>query len=134
MRKISNQKTQTGYYHQPKLEKYLKLKKIIKTNEGFSAVIYNDQLGFKTIGYGHLIKKNDNFKRNKSYSKKFLLKIFDEDFYICLRHFKKLYPTLLFPGKRQFAVGDQKIGDRLLDSIHFFSWIKSVRKIQNLGN
>ena len=38
---------------------YHNLKKRIKLNEGFSSKPYKDQLGFLTIGYGHLILSNE---------------------------------------------------------------------------
>ena len=36
------------------------LEKRIKENEGFSQERYDDHLGFATIGYGHLITKDDD--------------------------------------------------------------------------
>ena len=57
-----------------------KIKKIIKKNEGYRNKLYYDQLGYTTIGYGHLIKKNEIFIKNKKYSKKHLSKIFENDF------------------------------------------------------
>jgi len=46
---------------------YYNLKKRIKLNEGFSSKPYKDQLGYLTIGYGHLILSNE--KMNKELSK-----------------------------------------------------------------
>ncbi len=59
---------------------FLKLKSRIRLHEGFSNKIYLDQLGHKTIGYGHLIKKTDKFIINKKYSKNFLNHFFEKDF------------------------------------------------------
>lgn len=56
------------------------LKKRIKINEGYSNKPYRDQLGFYTIGYGHLIRKNENKYFKKIYNKKYFESIFDKDF------------------------------------------------------
>ena len=57
-----------------------KLSKRIKKNEGYKNQIYLDQLGHKTIGFGHLIKKNDKFIVGRKYKKKILNEIFIKDF------------------------------------------------------
>jgi len=41
------------------LTKYKLLKSRIKKNEGYKSFVYFDQLGFPTIGHGHLIKPNE---------------------------------------------------------------------------
>tara|TARA_B110000196_G_C21019239_1_gene601909 strand:- start:359 stop:787 length:429 start_codon:yes stop_codon:yes gene_type:complete len=59
---------------------YRNLKKRIKKNEGYSKKPYTDQLGFLTIGYGHLIKPNEkHFLKNKFNNKDFK-RIFLHDF------------------------------------------------------
>lgn len=58
------------------------IKNRIKQHEGFRNSIYKDSLGFKTIGYGHLITPNDNFLENYDYSKEILEEIFEKDFEI----------------------------------------------------
>ena len=63
---------------------FRKLKDRIKKNEGYSDKPYQDQLGFYTIGYGHLITE----KENKYYIKKFKKKHFEELFEI---DFKKAH-------------------------------------------
>ncbi len=59
---------------------YQNLKKRIKKNEGFSFKPYRDQLGFLTIGYGHLILSNEKeltkIKKNKTELEKIFLKDF----------------------------------------------------------
>jgi len=60
--------------------KYLLLKRRIKKNEGFSKTPYKDQLGNYTIGYGHLIKKNERYFFIKNFKKDFFQKLFEEDF------------------------------------------------------
>ena len=68
---------------------YKKLKKIIKKNEGYSSKPYKDQLGFLTIGYGHLILSSEKKLIQKNISKKQLEKIFTKDFNKALSDFNK---------------------------------------------
>ena len=68
-----------------------KLKKRIKKNEGFSYKPYKDQLGFYTIGYGHLIKPNEKKYFNKNYKKKYFDDLFESDFNKSLKEYKKLF-------------------------------------------
>ena len=73
------------------MNKYLKLIKRIKKNEGFSCVAYSDSLGFDTIGYGHLIKDNEKELLNSSFPKKFLLNLFYLDFKKALKDYERFY-------------------------------------------
>ncbi len=75
------------------MKKFILLKKRIKKNEGFRNKSYSDSLGFKTIGYGHLIKKNETRFLKKSFSKKYLTKLFDKDFCKALDDYIKNYST-----------------------------------------
>ena len=59
---------------------YNDLKARIKEHEGFVPKIYKDQLGFKTIGFGHLVLPTDKFKEGVTYKKKDLEEVFDSDF------------------------------------------------------
>ena len=59
---------------------YNDLKARIKEHEGFVPKIYKDQLGFKTIGFGHLVLETDRFKEGVTYKKKDLEEVFDSDF------------------------------------------------------
>lgn len=67
--------------------KYFNLKKRIKQNEGFSNKPYLDQLGFLTIGYGHLILPKEKDLLKKKIKKTELEKIFQEDFKKTLNNF-----------------------------------------------
>ena len=69
--------------------RYLKLIKRIKKNEGFSFKPYKDQLGFLTIGYGHLILSNEKHLTEKKLSKAKLEKIFIQDFKNTTKNYKK---------------------------------------------
>ena len=70
---------------------YRKLKLRIKKNEGYSAKPYKDQLGFYTIGYGHLIKSNEKHYFKSNFTKKEFNTIFDLDFDKALKTYKKLF-------------------------------------------
>ena len=66
------------------------LKKRIKKNEGYTQRAYKDQLGFSTIGYGHLIKKNENIYFKKNFSKKYFEDLFKKDFNKALSEYMRL--------------------------------------------
>ncbi len=68
---------------------YYNLKKRIKLNEGFSLKPYKDQLGYLTIGYGHLILSNEKNLFKKKLQKKDFEKIFEKDFNKALNNFNK---------------------------------------------
>ena len=71
---------------------FKELKDRIKKNEGYSDKPYQDQLGFYTIGYGHLITE----KENKYYIKKFKKKYFEELFEIDFKKAHELYKKNFF--------------------------------------
>ena len=68
---------------------YKNLKERLKKNEGFSKKPYFDQLGFLTIGYGHLILKGEDNLKYKNITKKKLEKIFLNDFNNAVSDFNK---------------------------------------------
>ena len=69
---------------------YQEIKQRIKLHEGYRDTIYADSLGFKTIGYGHLITSEDNFKENIKYSKEILEQYFEKDFSIAVKGAEEL--------------------------------------------
>ena len=68
---------------------YRLLKKRIKKNEGFSLKPYKDQLGYFTIGYGHLILPNETYLLKNKTNKLQLNSIFDQDFERALGDYKR---------------------------------------------
>ena len=70
------------------------LKARIKEHEGFVPKIYKDQLGFKTIGFGHLVLPTDKFKEDVTYKKKDLEEVFDSDFNIAKSNANQLIEGL----------------------------------------
>lgn len=52
-------------------------------------------------------------------------------------NFKRQYPSILFPGKTEYKVGDRASdfpSDRIIDSINPFTWWKAVRLIETHGS
>jgi len=58
------------------------LKERIKEHEGYRGIVYKDSLGFATIGYGHLVTKEDNYEEGIEYSQEQLEAVFESDFLI----------------------------------------------------
>ena len=94
-------KTQTGCFHQHSLFNFSKLCIRIKKNEGYSKKPYKDQLGYYTIGYGHLIRRADNFLFKKPQSKIFFNKLFLKDLNKATQNFKKHYNVKKIPNNVQ---------------------------------
>ncbi len=65
------------------------LKIRIKKNEGYSSKPYKDQLGFYTIGYGHLIREKEDKYFIKKYNKTHFEKLFEKDFKKAESQYKK---------------------------------------------
>ena len=95
---------------------YSNLKLRIKNNEGYSDKPYRDQLGFFTIGYGHLIRPDENKYLKNSYSKKYFENLFEEDFNKALLQYKKSFFTKTHGQKEKelliemlFQLGDKGV-------------------------
>ena len=89
---MKNQTAQQGLlgrWYQLNNLRYLKLIKRIKKNEGFSSTPYKDQLGFLTIGYGHLILSNEKYLIETKQNKAKLEKLFIQDFNNAVKDYKK---------------------------------------------
>ena len=89
---MKNQRTQKGLlgrWYQLNNLRYLKLIKRIKKNEGFSSIPYKDQLGFLTIGYGHLILSEEKYLIETKPTKTKLEKLFIQDFKNAVKDYKK---------------------------------------------
>ena len=66
------------------------IKQRIKEHEGFRDTVYSDSLGFRTIGYGHLVLDSDNFVEDVTYDKETLEEVFDNDFKIAVDSAREL--------------------------------------------
>ena len=73
------------------MNKFIKLKNRIKANEGYRNKAYSDSLGFLTIGYGHLIRKNEKKLINLTHSNKQLASLFELDFKKAFNDYLKYY-------------------------------------------
>ncbi|MDC0498206.1 glycoside hydrolase family protein [Alphaproteobacteria bacterium] len=91
-------------------------------NEGFSPKPYKDQLGFSTIGYGHLILSNEKILLKKQIHQKEFEEIFEKDFKKALSNFNN---TL-----RSFT-SNTKEAELLIEMI-FQLGIKGCLKFKNL--
>ena len=98
------------------------LKKRIKSNEGFASKSYKDQLGYLTIGYGHLILSNEKTLLKKKINKKELEEIFEKDFKKALNNFN---------NKLKFLTSTEKEAELLIEMI-FQLGIKGCLKFNNL--
>ena len=67
------------------------LKDRIKKNEGYSDKPYKDQLGFHTIGYGHLVTEKESNYYIKKYNKDHFKKLFEADFKKAKINTKKIF-------------------------------------------
>ena len=89
------------------------IKERIKSHEGFRDKAYDDSLGIPTIGYGHMIRPQDNIQLDTKYSKDFLDELFDKDFEIALKganqlieeHLPNLYTLGLKQGEIEVIQG-----------------------------
>ena len=70
---------------------FKELKDRIKKNEGYSDKPYQDQLGFYTIGYGHLITEKENKYYIKKFKKKYFEELFETDFKKAHEQYKKKF-------------------------------------------
>jgi GH24 family phage-related lysozyme (muramidase) len=101
---------------------YLQLIKRIKKNEGFSSAPYKDQLGFLTVGYGHLILSNEKHLTKTKLSKDKLEKIFIQDFKNTIKDYEKHL-------KKKTS---NKKEEELLIEMVFQMGVKRVLKFRNL--
>ena len=101
---------------------YHNLKKRIKLNEGFSSKPYKDQLGYLTIGYGHLILSNEKILLKKQIHKKKLEEIFEKDFKKALNNFN---------SRLKCFTTNKKEAELLIEMI-FQLGIKGCLKFKNL--
>ena len=122
------QKIQTGCFLQLKLSKFSQLKSRIKKNEGYSNQTYYDQVGKPTIGFGHLIKKKEKFIHQKKYSKKYLNKLFENDFSSALNNFNKNYKAKGLSKNSQEVLLEMIFQLGIKNCLKFKKFNKSLKK------
>ena len=104
------------------------LKKRIKSNEGFSSKPYKDQLGYLTIGYGHLILSNEKILLNKQIHKKELEEIFEKDFKKALSGFNNTFKSFILNKKETELLIEMIFQLGIKGCLKFKNLIKNIRK------
>jgi len=107
---------------------YHNLKERIKSNEGFSSKPYKDQLGYLTIGYGHLILPNENILLKKQIHKKELEEIFEKDFKKALSDFNSAFKSLTLNEKESELLIEMIFQLGIKGCLKFKNLIKNIKK------
>jgi len=107
---------------------YHNLKERIKSNEGFSSKPYKDQLGYLTIGYGHLILPNENILLKKQINKKELEEIFEKDFKKALSNFNKTFKPFTLNEKESELLIEMIFQLGIKGCLKFKNLIKNIKK------
>ena len=107
---------------------YHNLKERIKSNEGFSSKPYKDQLGYLTIGYGHLILPNENILLKKQINKKELEEIFEKDFKKALSNFNNTFKPLNLNEKESELLIEMIFQLGIKGCLKFKNLIKNIKK------
>jgi lysozyme len=107
---------------------YYNLKKRIKLNEGFSFKPYKDQLGYLTIGYGHLILSKEKILLKKKMNKKKLEEIFEKDFKIALSNFKNTLRSFTSNKKEVELLIEMVFQLGIQGCLNFKNLLKNMRK------
>ena len=107
---------------------YHNLKERIKSNEGFSSKPYKDQLGYLTIGYGHLILPNENILLKKQIHKKELEEIFEKDFKKALSNFNNTFKPFILNEKESELLIEMIFQLGIKGCLKFKNLIKNIKK------
>ena len=107
---------------------YLNLKKRIKINEGFSSKPYKDQLGYLTIGYGHLILLNEKILLKKQIHKKELEEIFEKDFKKALSNFNNTFKSFILNKKEKELLIEMIFQLGIKGCLKFKNLLKNIKK------
>ena len=107
---------------------YHNLKERIKSNEGFSSKPYKDQLGYLTIGYGHLILPNENILLKKKINKKELEEIFEKDFKKALSNFNNTFKPFILNEKESELLIEMIFQLGIKGCLKFKNLIKNIKK------
>ena len=109
-----------------------RLEDSIKKNEGYRHTIYRDSLGYKTLGWGHLVKPDETFVEGKRYNRKVIERIFQYDFSICQSDGKKLTEGMDLPDEAMEVVCElaYQLGiNRLKKFVLFFGCPKQKKYV-----
>ena len=128
---MKNQRTQKdllGRWYQLNNLRYLKLIKRIKKNEGFSSIPYKDQLGFLTIGYGHLILSNEKYLIETKQNKVELEKLFIQDFNNAVKDYKKHLKKNTSNKKEEELLIEMVFQIGIIGVLKFKNLLRNMRK------
>ncbi len=106
--------------------RYQKLIKRIKKNEGFSIKPYKDQLGFLTIGYGHLILSNEQKLIKIKQTKNRLEKIFYQDFSKAVKDYNK------FLKQNAYSLKEEELLIEMVFQMGFDRVLKFKKLLNNM--
>ena len=112
------------------MTKYKLLKNRIKKNEGYKSFAYFDQLGFPTIGYGHLIKPKEKIFFTQKVSKKLLLNLFNLDFNETVMQYEKNYHKYNFSKNIREVLVEMIFQLGINGQKKFIKMIKHLKKKQ----
>ena len=118
----------SGHWYQLKHLNYNKLIKRIKENEGFSLNPYKDQLGYLTIGYGHLILPNEKELVKEKKTKTDLEKIFIQDFKKAVRDYNNFLKQNTFNKKEQELLVEMVFQIGVKGVLDFKKLLSNMRK------
>ncbi len=107
---------------------YKKLIKRIKKHEGFSLTPYRDQLGFLTIGYGHLILPDEKELTKNKKTKIELENIFIQDFEIAVNNYKKFLKKYTHNQKEEELLIEMIFQIGVRGVLRFSNLLKNMRK------
>jgi len=82
---------------------YDKLLESVKKHEGFRNSVYNDTLGKRTVGYGHLCVE-DHWEDNKPYDKKYLEEILEKDLQYAINQGEGMCKDLKISDDAKFLI------------------------------
>ena len=85
-------------------------------------------MGKPTIGFGHLIKKKEKFLYKKKYSKKYLNKLFENDFSLALNNFNKSYKVKGLSKNSQEVLLEMIFQLGIKNCLKFKKFINSLKK------
>ena len=111
--------------------KYTKLKNRIKKNEGFSLKPYKDQLGLYTIGYGHLIKKNEKKFFYKEFKKAYFEDLFEKDFLLSVVDYKNNFKNPNYKKNTEELIIEMIFQMGLKNVLKFKKMIKHINNRHN---
>ena len=128
MRSQKAQQGLLGHWYQLNNLRYSKLIKRIKKNEGFSSTPYKDQLGFLTIGYGHLILSNEKYLIETKPTKSKLEKLFVQDFKNAVKNYKKHLKKNTSNKKEEELLIEMVFQIGIIGVVKFKNLLRNMRK------